>query len=189
MVLPMTLGDKLRRIRTFRGMTQKELGIAVGLGGGGSDNRITQYENNYRTPKTDLLNKIAHVLRVNPHNFYPIGSGNPEDFIRELLWMEEYFPDYIRLFRLERRPGNREADSDNSAIYDDGKNWPIYPPAAMYFNGGILAEFLLEWLIRQEQLKYGEITREEYFEWKINWPDTCDSNGLFSHHIGWRKQK
>ena len=27
---------------------------------------------------------------------------------------------------------------------------------------------------RQQELHAGEITREEYFEWKINWPSTCD---------------
>ena len=27
----MTVGDKIKKIRTFRGMTQKELGLAVGF--------------------------------------------------------------------------------------------------------------------------------------------------------------
>ena len=30
-----------------------------------------------------------------------------------------------------------------------------------------------------DELKSGEITRDEYFEWKINWPYTCDDCGKF----------
>ena len=58
----MTVGEKIKKIRTFRGMTQKELGLAVGFEEKGADNRIAQYETNYRVPKKDLLNKIAEVL-------------------------------------------------------------------------------------------------------------------------------
>ena len=65
----MTLGEKLKRIRTFRGMTQKDLGVAVGFDEKGADNRIAQYETNYRVPKEDLLKKMAKVLRVSPYNF------------------------------------------------------------------------------------------------------------------------
>ena len=28
-----------------------------------------------------------------------------------------------------------------------------------------------------DELKSGVITRDEYFEWKINWPYTCDDCG------------
>ena len=50
----MTVGDKIKKIRTFRGMTQKELGLAVGFEEKGADNRIAQYETNYRVPKREL---------------------------------------------------------------------------------------------------------------------------------------
>lgn len=77
----MTVGDKIRKIRTFRGMTQKELGLAVGFEEKGADNRIAQYETNYRVPKRELLDKIAEALRVDRQNFYTItieGSSNPK---------------------------------------------------------------------------------------------------------------
>ena len=47
----------------------------------------------------------------------------------------------------------------------------------MWFNYGILNNFLKEWTLRKEELKSGKITRDEYFEWKINWPQTCDDCG------------
>ena len=77
----MTVGDKIRKIRTFRGMTQKELGVAIGLEEKGADNRVAQYETNYRVPKKDLLNKIAEVLRVDRQNFYTDAPGCAEDFM------------------------------------------------------------------------------------------------------------
>ena len=34
----------------------------------------------------------------------------------------------------------------------------------MWFNYGILNNFLKEWTLRKEELKSGKITRDEYFE-------------------------
>ena len=45
----MTIGDKIKKIRTFRNMTQAELGAALGWGDKGA-NRLAQYETNYRVP-------------------------------------------------------------------------------------------------------------------------------------------
>ena len=49
----MTVGDKIKKIRTFRGMTPKELGLTVGFEEKGAENRIAQYETNYRVPKRE----------------------------------------------------------------------------------------------------------------------------------------
>ena len=100
----MTVGDKIRKIRTFRGMTQKELGVAIGLEEKGADNRVAQYETNYRVPKKDLLNKIAKVLRVDRQNFYTDAPGCAEDFMRTFFWLDEDSPGSIRLFQLVRNP-------------------------------------------------------------------------------------
>ena len=35
----------------------------------------------------------------------------------------------------------------------------------------------------------GEITRDEYFEWKLNWPHTCDDGLESEYYIPWRKNK
>ena len=37
-----------------------------------------------------------------------------------------------------------------------------------------------------DELKSGEITRDEYFEWKINWPQTCDDCGKREPSKQWR---
>ena len=81
----MTVGEKIKKIRTFRGMTQKELGLAVGFEEKGADNRIAQYETNYRVPKRELLDKIAQALRVESQNFYTLRPGCAEDFMPDIL--------------------------------------------------------------------------------------------------------
>ena len=85
----MAVGDRIKRARNLRGMTQKELGIAIGLPNNGADNRITQYENNYRIPKKEVLSEIARALQVNPELFQMESSGSLQDFIYALLWLEE----------------------------------------------------------------------------------------------------
>ena len=45
----MAVGDRIKRARNLRGMTQKELGIAIGFEEKSADIRIAQYESNTRT--------------------------------------------------------------------------------------------------------------------------------------------
>ena len=47
-------------------MTMKYLGTAVGFPESSADIRISQYESGTRTPKADLLRKIANILDVSP---------------------------------------------------------------------------------------------------------------------------
>ena len=185
----MTVGEKIKKIRTFRGMTQKELGLAVGFEEKGADNRIAQYETNYRVPKRELLDKIAQALRVDFQSFYTLRPGCAEDFMRTFFWLDEDSPGSIRLFQLVRNPGKTGASDDTAVRYNDTDDWPAQPPVGIYFNYGLVDEFMREWLLRQQELHAGEITREEYFEWKINWPCTCDDSKRFDYYVPWRKEK
>ena len=60
------IGKRIRFIRKKRNMTMKFLGIAAGLPENSADIRISQYESETRTPKDDLLFKIANELGVSP---------------------------------------------------------------------------------------------------------------------------
>ena len=55
----MSTGENIKRIRNIRGITQKELGIAVGIGEESAGPRMAQYETGKRTPKEKMLNKVA----------------------------------------------------------------------------------------------------------------------------------
>lgn len=192
----MTVGEKIKAIRTFRGMTQKELGLAVGFPEKGADNRIAQYETDYRVPKKELLDKIALALHVHRLNFYSAsqGSSTPEDVMRTLFWLEESSIGSIRLFQLvpnelpEKHDARIAAENDPSAHYNPSDAWPLRPPVAMYFDA-IVNDFMREWVARQQEYLNHEITREEYWEWKLNWPYTCDDLGKTTPSIPWRKNK
>lgn len=184
----MTIGEKIKRIRTFRGMTQRELGIAIGMEEKGADNRIAQYETNYRVPKKELLKQIAAALNVNVYNFYSDSPGCAEDIMFTFFWLDEENRGIIRLFRLTRNPGKTNASDDTNVRYNDTDEWPAHAPVCMYFRYGVLDEFMREWLLRQEELRVGQITRDEYFEWKINWPLTADGCGVFEPKAKWRRR-
>ncbi len=66
----MAIGERIKRVRNLRKLTQKELGLALGLDENTADVRVAQYESNTRTPKTDLLKRIAKILDVNYRSLY-----------------------------------------------------------------------------------------------------------------------
>ena len=66
----MTVGEKIKFIRNFRGMTQKELGVGIGFDEKGADNRIAQYETNYRVPKKRYINADSKSFRRESAEFY-----------------------------------------------------------------------------------------------------------------------
>ena len=47
----MTLGEKIKKYRELRGLTQRELGQKVGFSAGTEDSRIRKYEKNMMAPK------------------------------------------------------------------------------------------------------------------------------------------
>ena len=59
---------------------------------------------------------------------------------------------------------------------------------AVSFRYRLLDEFLKEWQLRKKQLREGEITKEEYLEWKLNWPQTADGYGRYEPKKKWRKE-
>lgn len=62
----MNIGERIKRIRTLRGMTQKDLGIALGFPERSTDVRVAQYESGSRTPKEDVIQEMTKVLKVKP---------------------------------------------------------------------------------------------------------------------------
>lgn len=56
----MTIGERIRAIRTATGMTQEELGKKCGIDGA----NIRKYENGKQNPKLETIKKIADALEV-----------------------------------------------------------------------------------------------------------------------------
>lgn len=106
----MTVGEKIKYIRTFRGMTQQQLGVAIGLSAKGADNRMAQYETNYRVPKKDMLEDIAEALDVNLINFISPVSGSAEDIMQTFFWLDEDNPEALHFFPMVPSKKNTEQE-------------------------------------------------------------------------------
>lgn len=173
----MTVGEKIKYIRTFRNMTQKQLGAAIGLPEKGADNRMAQYETNYRIPKKDMLMDIAKALHVNPINFITPVSGSAEDIMQTFFWLDVDNPDALHFFPMVPSKKKYGAGKEIKAEYDNNDDMPAIPPVGMWFHYNTVNEFMHEWMVHKQELADGEITPDEYLEWKLNWPDTCCESG------------
>ena len=163
----MTTGEKIKRIRQHRGMTQKELGDAVGL----TANRIAQYEMGYRVPKATLLEKMVEAFNVSRECLLE-GKRNGCRHARAAFLARRGDARHHQSWqKLPEAPPATTQNSGFSLQYDDNDDWPARPPVAMWFDFTILDDFLRDWAKVQRALRDGEMSREQYFEWKIRWPE------------------
>ena len=87
----MTIGERIKRIRMKRGMTQKELGLALGFPERSADVRIAQYESGTRKPKDDLIAQMAAILHVNPHAISSVDYGTYIGLMYTLFDLEDTY--------------------------------------------------------------------------------------------------
>ena len=163
----MTIGEKIKRIRQHRKMTQKELGDAVGL----TANRIAQYEMGYRVPKDALVEKFVEALKVSRESLLE-NNGMAVTVLEQLFWLDEEVPGIIQLVKTDRSQMPYNAKLGFSLRYDDNDNWPTHPPIVLWFDFTMLDDFLRDWAKIQRLLREGIISQKDYFEWKICWPDS-----------------
>ena len=157
----MAIGERIKRVRNIRGMTQRELGLTVDFDENSADVRIAQYESGTRTPKEDMLKKIAGILNVNFRSLYEPTLYAAEDIIYTLFELDEHY-----------RISLKEQLQNQIGVTFDSK---------------LLNDFMFEWQLRKQELDEGEITKNEYTEWKVNWPQTTDGCGKFISKKKWRK--
>ncbi len=138
----MSTGENIKRIRNIRGMTQKKLGIAIGIGEESASPRMAQYETGNRTPRESMLNKMAAVLEVDSRNISIPTGYREEDMIYRLLALEDYFPE----MKLER----------NSQTGD----------VTINLHNKKLNDFLFTWGVIRGKRAKGLISEEEYLNWK-----------------------
>ena len=90
----MKTGEKIRRVRELRGMTERELGLKCGFGKGKeAKRRIVQYENGIREPKEAQVRRIASALGVSPAALLVTTHDPVVDLVESFFWKEEEDPD------------------------------------------------------------------------------------------------
>lgn len=81
----MTVGDKIKKARMLRGLTQAELGAMVGMPG----DRLRQYECDVRKPKPDKMDMIAKALNVDIHSLSEPDTVSDYGIMHLLFELEE----------------------------------------------------------------------------------------------------
>lgn len=141
--MELTMGERIRFVRQFRGLTQTELAEKIGLPPGENGRiRISQYENGTHVPKEEMLEKISEALGVTSLYLSTKEHTAVLDFVFHLLEYDRDFPIPI--------------EKQESGDY------------TLHLSNPIMFEFLDEWIQKKNDLKAGKITEKDYIEWTIN---------------------
>ncbi len=146
----MAIGERIHFFRTLRNMTQKYLGMSVGFPEKSADVRVAQYESGMRTPKADLTNALADTLGVSPKALDIPDIDSNIGLMHTLFALED-----LRGLRVGKIDGELclFIDKSNSRIHDD------------------MLRMLSSWQAQAEKLISGEITKEEYDQWRYRYPE------------------
>ena len=151
----MAIGKRIRFFRNRKGMTQKQLGEILGFLGKTSDVRMAQYESEARTPKQDLVKEMAHILDVSPR-----AITVPE--------IDSYIGLMHTLFALEDMYGLKIGKIDGEVCLRLDKS--IGSTYSTMF------DMFHAWQEQAARLERGEITKEEYDQWRYKYPELDTSN-------------
>ena len=150
----MAIGERIRFIRNLRGMTQKYLGTLVGFPEKTADIRMAQYEAGTRTPKEELTKALAGALDVSP-----LALDVPD--------IDSYFGLMHTLFALEDRYGLTIETRDGEVLFR------IDPRKGK--DAARISEMVYAWAAISEKYRAGEISREEYDQWRYCYPQYDDT--------------
>lgn len=145
----MAIGERIRFFRNLRGMTQKYLGTIVGFPEKTADIRMAQYESGSRTPKADLTNNLAEVFGISAQALTVPDIDSDLGLIHTLFTLEDLY--------------GMRAESVNGEIhlcFDENKPTASKSAFAM----------LAAWAEQAEKYRNGEITKEQYDEWRYTYP-------------------
>ena len=139
-------GARLEYVRKLRYMSKNDVADYFDLGGERKERTISRYENNSRVPSNERLKELAKLYNVSINAIKEYKYEDPIDTIYMLMWLEEQFPYY-------------ELILDYDCIKGTKYNMNIQ-------------KGLDEWMEMREQRENGEITTDEYIEWKLNYEIT-----------------
>lgn len=155
----MAIGKRIKFFRNRKGMTQKQLGEILGFLGKTSDVRMAQYESEARIPKHDLVKEMANLFGVNTHALTVPDIDTNIGLMHTFFALEDIYG--LKICEIDGEPCLRLDKSDQSTY------------SSMY-------KMLHAWQLEAARLEQGEISKEEYDEWRYKYPD------LDTHQI-WAK--
>lgn len=145
----MAIGERIRFIRNLRGMTQKWLGMAIGFDEKTADVRLAQYESGTRTPKETVTKALAQILEVRPEALTVPDIDTYIGLMHTLFTLEDVYG--LKINNL---------DGEICLTLDKTKGTTY---ATMY-------DMFHAWQQQAAKLETGEITKEEYDQWRYHYP-------------------
>ena len=175
----MTIGDKIKIIREFRGMTKKDLGLAINFPENQAVKRIMEYERNEKIPKDDIVNKLIKAFQISPYALLKTSDNKSIDIIEEIFWFEEtmnqkiVFNDLFKTY-VDIEMVQEGADPKNTTPYQASKYSLTGVPEDDFIYTSIqMKNFLLR------KTKDKELSREAYLYWKLCWPYNIQIHDYF----------
>ena len=141
--------ERIHHFRLLRGFTQKYLGQQLGFSESQADVRIAQYEKGARSPKENYLNALADIFEVSPHALAVPDIDSYVGLMHTLFTLEDLYGLHIG-----------EIDGELCLRLDKSKGTTYLSMFDMFH----------AWQEQAEKLKSGEITQEEYDQWRYNYP-------------------
>lgn len=115
-----------------------------------ADVRMAQYESGTRTPKSDLTKSLAAALEVSPHALDVPDIDSNIGLMHTLFTLEDL-----------RGLSVTEVDGEVCLKLDKSKGKAYHE----------MSQMLFAWLEQAKKLEAGEITKEEYDQWRYRYPE------------------
>ena len=144
----MSFGQRLKRIRNHRDLTMKQLGTKINIPERQADVRISQYESNHKTPRKDIIEKLANILDVNE---FALDTPDLTTNYGAIFTMFEYYYTY-----------------GLHPVKIDGK---IYLELDKNIADSSFIKHLNEWYDTYESFQSGDITKEQFIDWMLKYPE------------------
>ena len=133
-----------------QGMTQKQLGEQLGFMGKTSDVRMAQYESEARVPKIDLVKQMSQIFDINTHALTVPDIDTHIGLMHTLFALEDMYGLKVK-----------NVDGQPHLCLDSSISAP----------GSSVDEMLRAWMEQADKLENGEISKEEYDEWRYKYPE------------------
>lgn len=140
----MKIGQRIKKARLHRGLTQRELGLLVGFSKNSADVRIAQYESSSRKPKADIKERLSEVLKMNPRYFFMSEEFITEDIILIMLELDE------------------KLNIDLTPVYGKSRT-----RVSVHFDCELIDDFLIDWMKQKQALAKNTITKQQYIDWVL----------------------
>ena len=152
-----SIGERIRYFRTLKGVTQKYLGMQIGLSAVSAEVRMTQYENGARTPKPDRIKAIAQALNVSPTALDVPDLDTDFGLMHTLFVLEDLYG-----LRLDKLDGELCLRLDKHRGTDYIRTLRIFR----------------SWKVQLDKLEAGELSKEDYDHWRYWYPELDPKSGF-----------